>query len=225
MTVAVKICGLTSPTAVAAAAEAGADYAGFMFYPPSRRNVTSDLAAKLARLMPGTMQSVAVTVDADDDLLAEITRTMAPDLLQLHGDEPPSRVAEIKERFNRPVMKAVLVAGPDDIERARAYEDTADLLLFDAKPPTSMRDALPGGNGLVFDWQLIAGYRSDTPWMLSGGLTSENVAEAVRITGAKMVDVSSGVEDTPGQKNPDLITAFVRAAKEADQPETRIKQR
>ena len=215
MSVKVKICGLNSPQAAAATAEAGADYAGFMFYPPSPRYVAPEDAARLAGILPASVARVPVTVNADDDQLAEIVAALKPDLLQLHGAETPERVRAVRERFSLPVMKAIAVAAPEDVEAAALYEEVADLLLFDAKPPKSMPNALPGGNGLAFDWALIAGYRSSLPWMLSGGLTVDLVGEAIRLTGAQIVDVSSGVEDRPGVKNPDLIHAFVRTAKAA----------
>lgn len=215
MSVKVKICGLSTAESIAAAADAGADYVGFMFYPPSPRAVAPDEARKLSALVPPHMAKVAILVDADDATIAGAIEAARADLLQLHGAETPERVTEIKARFGMPVMKAVPVAAAEDVARADLYEGVADLLLFDAKPPKSMPNALPGGNALRFDWELIAGRKEATAWMLSGGLTADNVAQAIRITGARMVDVSSGVEDRPGDKNPALIEAFVRAAKGA----------
>lgn len=209
----VKICGLSTPETVTAAAEAGADYIGFVFYARSPRHVSPARAAELAKLAPAEVLKVALVVDADDKTIGEIMDSLRPDILQLHGAETPDRLCEIKSRFGVTLMKAVAVAGPEDLGRISVYRDSADLLLFDAKPPKSMPQALPGGNGLVFDWTLIAGQKPELPWMLSGGLTAENVGEAIRITGAEAVDVSSGVEDAPGRKNPELIRKFIRAAK------------
>ena len=211
MSVATKICGLSDPRSMAAAAEAGAAYVGFIFYPPSPRYVTPETAAELAR-HAGAATKVAVTVDLSDDELATILATAPIDLIQLHGGETPERVAQVRQRFGCPVMKSVAVAGPDDLDRADAYTAVADRLLFDAKPPREKPDALPGGNALSFDWQLLAGRAWPLPWMLSGGLTAENLAEAVEISHALAVDVSSGVEDAPGAKNPDRIRALLDVA-------------
>lgn len=209
----VKICGLSTPETVTAAVEAGADYIGFVFYGRSPRNVPPARAAELAKLAPAEVLKVALVVDAGDETIGDIMESLQPDILQLHGAETPERLCEIKSRFGVTLMKAVAIAGPEDLGRISVYRDSADLLLFDAKPPKSMPQALPGGNGLVFDWTLIAGQKPELPWMLSGGLTAENVGEAIRITGAEAVDVSSGVEDAPGRKNPELIRKFIRAAK------------
>ena len=206
-----KICGLSSEAAVDAAVAGGAAYAGFVFYPPSPRAVTPEEAARLCARLPARIERVALFVDADDALIASALAAAPIDILQFHGRESPQRVAAAKTRFGRRVMKAVAIAGEDDVRRAASYEDAADLLLFDAKPPRRP-DALPGGNGLVFDWRLIAGRRWRRPWMLSGGLTTELVAEAVRISGAAAVDVSSGVETAPGRKDPAKIRAFLAAA-------------
>ncbi len=213
--VAVKICGLSTPEMVHVAVEAGATHVGFMFYERSPRNVTVTQAADLRALLPKTVQAVAIMVNPDDTLVDEIARSVKPDLLQLHGSETPERVTAIKTRTGLPVMKVISVADAGDVATAEIYEKAADLLLFDAKPPKSMAGALPGGNGLVFDWSLIAGHRPEMPWMLSGGLDAGNVAEAIRITGAEAVDVSSGVESAPGRKDPALIEAFIRAARAA----------
>jgi len=215
MSIEVKICGINAPAALAAAAEGGADYIGFVFYPASPRAVTPAVAASLAAAAPARLRKVALSVDADDALLREILETAPIDLLQLHGRESVERVAEIRARFGVPVMKVLKIAGAEDVAAAAAYEPVADRLLFDAKPPKDMAGALPGGNALAFDWQLLAGRSWSLPWMLSGGLTAENVAEALRISGARAVDVSSGVEDRPGVKNPDKIRAFIAAAKAA----------
>ena len=215
MTTRVKICGLSTPETIEASIAAGADYLGFAFIPKSPRHISFDVAAALAGLLPSTIAKVALTVDADNATLDAVIEALHPDILQLHGAESPERLTELKSRYGLPLMKAIGIAEPGDPESADIYRDSADLLLFDAKPPKSMAGALPGGNGLVFDWSLIAGHRPDTPWMLSGGLNAANVAEAVRITGAQAVDVSSGVETKPGCKSPDLIEAFIKAAKAA----------
>ena len=211
MTTRVKICGLKTDEAVAAALEARADLVGFVFFPKSPRNVSIAQAAPLADFVRGMAASVALVVDADDALLDAIVSGINPDMLQLHGAETPERVAAIRQRFNKPVMKAIAVASAADAERALAYLNAADMILFDAKPP---QDApLPGGNGRAFDWAMLDGVRDKVPFMLSGGLTSSNVADAIRRTGARAVDVSSGVESAPGIKDAALIRAFVRAAK------------
>jgi len=209
----VKICGLSTPDTVRASVDAGADYLGFNFFPRSPRYVTPELAAELGRLVPDHVLNVALAVDADNATLDGIVAALKPDILQLHGAETPERLVEIKSRYGLTLMKAIPISGPEDLEKVALYHDSADLLLFDAKPPKSMENALPGGNGLVFDWSLLAGQKPDTPWMLSGGLTVENVREAIEITGAEAVDVSSGVETGPGQKDPALIEKFIRAAK------------
>lgn len=209
----VKICGLSTAETVTAAVEAGADYLGFVFFARSPRNITPEHAAELAALMPASVLKVALTVDADDATLDKIMAVLNPDILQLQGDETPARLVELKSRYGVTLMKAIAIAGPEDPIKSEIYRDSADLLLFDAKPPKSMQNALPGGNGLVFDWSLLAGQKPETPWMLSGGLTAENIREAIRISGAEAVDVSSGVEDAPGRKNPELIRKFIQAAK------------
>ncbi len=209
----VKICGLSTPDTVTAAIDAGADYLGFNFIARSSRYIALETAAELARLVPDTVLKVALTIDADDATLERIVAALKPDMLQLHGSESPDRLREIKGRFGLTLMKAIPIGGPEDLGHTSIYRESADLLLFDAKPPKSMQNALPGGNGLVFDWSLIAGEKPDMPWMLSGGLTAANVGEAIRITGAEAVDVSSGVEEAPGRKSPKLIAEFIRAAK------------
>ncbi|MFT3673790.1 phosphoribosylanthranilate isomerase [Aestuariivirga sp.] len=213
MSVAVKICGLSTPETLAAALESGADYVGFVFFPKSPRHVTLEQAAALAAQARGKAKIVALTVDADDALLAAIASTVKPDLIQAHGSETSERIAAIKALTGVGVMKALKVAGPEDIAAAKDYAAVADLLLFDAKAPASLKDALPGGNGLSFDWSLLADGRGGHRFMLSGGLTPENVAEAVRVTGARLVDVSSGVESTPGIKDPERIRKFIEAVK------------
>jgi phosphoribosylanthranilate isomerase len=213
MSVAVKICGLSSEEAVEAAIAGGAAYVGFVFYPPSPRNVAPERAASLCRLVPAQdIHVCGLFVDADDETIARVLDAAPIDILQFHGQESPERVADAKLRHKRPVMKAVPIAGPEDVALARRWEATADMLLFDAKPPR-LPQSLPGGNALAFDWQLIAGQKWHRPWMLAGGLTADNLAEAVRTTGAPAVDVSSGVERRPGEKDPAKIAAFLEAAK------------
>ena len=213
MTVEVKICGVNSPAALAAALAGGADYLGFNFYSPSPRYVTPEAAREIAAAAPDSLTKVGVVVDLDDAALAAILEHAPLDMLQLHGRESPERVAEIRARFALPVMKAVKIAGADDLAAAEAYCAVAERLLVDAKPPKDMAGALPGGNALALDWRLLAGTAWPIPWMLSGGLDADNVAEAVRVSGARALDVSSGVEDAPGTKNPDKIRAFLSAAK------------
>ncbi len=213
MLVEVKICGLKTPDAVDAAVDAGADMVGFVFFGRSPRNIDITLASDLMARVPKGITKVALTVDADDMLLADITENTSVDLLQLHGSESPAHVADLKKRFGLPAMKVFPISAAGDLTATKAYEDIADILMFDAKPP---KDATrPGGNAVVFDWTLLRGFTSPKPWMLAGGLTPENVADAVRISSAKIVDVSSAVEDAPGIKNPDKIRAFIAAAKDA----------
>jgi phosphoribosylanthranilate isomerase len=213
MSVRVKICGVNSRTAAECAASGGAAFIGFVFYPPSPRYVTPEEAAGLARAVPPGVERVGLFVDADDPTLGHAIALAGLGLLQLHGGETPERVAAVRKRFSVPVMKAIRVAGPEDVGEAERFADVADWLLFDALPPKAMTRALPGGNALSFDWRLIAGRRWSKPWMLSGGLTAENLAEAVKTSGAAVVDVSSGVEDRPGHKDPERIAAFLAAAR------------
>ena len=206
----VKICGLTRAQDVSAAAKAGAAYAGFVFFPKSPRDVSLAQARALALETPVGMAKVALTVDADDALLEAIVGTVPLDMLQLHGRESPERVAELRWRFGLPVMKAVGVASEEDLPKLDLFSSVADQILVDAQPP---KDAdLPGGNGLAFDWRLIAGRRWASPWMLAGGLTPETAASAIEMTGASQLDVSSGVEAAPGLKDPQKVAAFMRAA-------------
>ncbi len=207
----VKICGLTTSASVAAAAAAGAVYAGFVFFAKSPRHLQVARAAGLAASVPPGLCKVALTVNADDATLDRILGAVPIDMLQLHGHESPDRVGALRDRFGLPVMKAVGVAGEADLPALVEYGRVADQLLVDAKPPKGAE--LPGGNGLAFDWRLIAGRRWPVPWMLAGGLTPRNVAEAVRLTGARQVDVSSGVERAPGVKDPGLIRGFLDACK------------
>ena len=210
----VKICGINSPEALDAALAAGADMVGLVRFPKSPRHLGLQEGRALSARARGKALRVALVVDADDAALAEIVEAFDPDLLQLHGSETPERVADIRARFGRPVMKAVGIAVPGDLAAIGAYQAVADRLLFDAKPPAAA-EALPGGNGLAFDWRLIAGLDPGKPVMLSGGLDSRNVAAAITTTGVRAVDVSSGVERRPGEKDPEKIAAFVNAARAA----------
>lgn len=205
----VKICGVKTAAHVAAAADAGARYLGFVFFPKSPRYVTPDEARALGADVPPGIVKVALVVNPDDDLIDEIA-TLPIDMIQLHGSETPERVTEVKARTGLPVMKAIGISGAEDLAKIDTYSPVADQLLIDAKPPAG--GDLPGGNGLSFDWRLIAGRDWDRPWMLAGGLTPENAAEAVRLTGARQLDVSSGVESAPGVKDEALIRAFTAAA-------------
>lgn len=214
--VGVKICGLSTPETIQAAVDAGTDMIGLMFFPKSPRNVSIADAAVLRKLIPPHVKTVAVMVDPDDALLDAVTMQVDPDVLQLHGAETPGRVRTIRAATGLQVMKVLSVATAEDVGAKDPYENVADLLLFDAKPPKSMANALPGGNALSFDWTLLNGLTTPLPWMLSGGLNPDNVSEAIAVTGAGMVDVSSGVEEAPGQKNEALIRAFITAAKSAD---------
>jgi phosphoribosylanthranilate isomerase len=207
----VKICGLTTIADVHAVAAADANYVGFVFFKKSPRNVSVAQARDLAIEVPMGIAKVALVVNATDEFLDEITAAVPLDILQLHGKETPERVSEIKARYGLPVMKAVGVADESDLPALDAYSAVADQLLIDAKPPKNAD--LPGGNGLSFDWRLIAGREFGVPWMLAGGLTPENVAEAVRMTGTQQVDVSSGVESALGVKDPARIRRFVEGAR------------
>jgi len=199
--------------AMDAALSARADLVGLVFFPPSPRSVTPIEAAKLAEKARGRAQVTALLVDADDALIQEIVSQVRPDLLQLHGEETAERVAAIRTRFGKPVMKAIAVSGEEDLRNVAAYEALADRLLFDAKPP---KDATrPGGHGRAFDWNLLSTVSRKKPIMLSGGLTPENVAEAIRIVRPDAVDVSSGVEGAPGEKDPEMIRAFIANARAA----------
>ncbi|RTL82810.1 MAG: phosphoribosylanthranilate isomerase [Hyphomicrobiales bacterium] len=206
----VKICGLSSPETLLAAISAGADMAGFVFFEKSPRHIDLETARTLGRLAEGRISRVALTVDAGDAALEEIVGALAPDMLQLHGRESPARVADVKARFSLPVIKAVGVATAEDVAKAAAYADVADVLLYDAKPAPDA--AVPGGAGVAFDWDLLAGVDGQN-WMLSGGLDAANVAEALRRTRAPAVDVSSGVERERGVKDAEKIRAFVDAVR------------
>lgn len=211
MPVTTKICGLNDTAGLDAALAGGAAMVGFVFYPPSPRALTPQAARPLADMAAGKALRVGLLVDAPDETIAAILEQVPLDWLQLHGKEPPARVAAIRAQFGLPVMKAVPIATAEDVARAETYVAVADQLLFDAKPPPAMVGALPGGNAVSFDWTLLAGRSWAVPWMLSGGLHAGNVAQAVRVTGTVAVDVSSGVETRPGLKDPARITAFLAA--------------
>lgn len=213
MSVAVKICGLNSPESINAAVAGGARFVGFIFYPPSPRSVTAEQAAALALGVAPGITRVGVFVDPDDATLDAIVGKVPLDLLQFHGSETPARLGAIKERFRRKVMKAIKVSGELDLQGAKDYFAVADWLMFDAKPPKDLQNALPGGNALAFDWQLVRQRNWPLPWMLSGGLTVDNLAEAVKVSRAEIVDVSSGVERRQGEKDPDKIRAFLARAR------------
>ena len=206
----VKICGLRTAADMAAVVAAGAAYAGFVFFPKSPRHLTTDQARLLAFAAPPGLAKVALTVNADDAQLDAICDAVPLDMLQLHGTESPERVAQVRARYGLPVMKAVGVTDEADLAALIEYSLAADQILIDAKPPKGAD--LPGGNGLAFDWRLLVGRKWLRPWMLAGGLTPENVADAIRLTGARQVDVSSGVETAPGVKDAGLMAAFVKAA-------------
>ena len=207
----VKICGLTQSAQISAAVAAGAHYVGFVFFPKSPRHLTLPQAASMATLVPMGLCKVALTVNADNTQLDQLVQAVPLDMLQLHGSETPDRVADVRSRYGLPVMKAVGIADEGDLPALDEFVRVADQILVDAKPPK--RADLPGGNGLSFDWRLIAGRRWSVPWMLAGGLTPGNVAEAIRMTGARQVDVSSGVETAPGIKDTELMREFVANAK------------
>jgi phosphoribosylanthranilate isomerase len=210
----VKVCGLTRPEDMASLVSAGAAYAGLNFFPASPRFVVPAQARAIALAAPPGLAQVGLFVDPDDDTLERVLAEVPLDLIQLHGLETPARVAEVRARHGLPVIKAIGVAGPADLSQIELHTGVADMLLIDAKPPKGA--ALPGGNGLAFDWLLIAGRRWPVPWLLAGGLTPDNVAEAVRLTGARQVDVSSGVEAAPGIKDVGRIAAFVAATRDQE---------
>jgi phosphoribosylanthranilate isomerase len=210
----VKICGLSTPDTLDAALSAGADWVGFVRFPKSPRHVSLETGRDLSAQAKGRALRVVLLVDADDAFIQEAVEALDPDLLQLHGHESPERVAAIRARFGRPVMKAIGIAEAADLSGLAAYAGIADHVLLDAKPPRTP-DALPGGNGLSFDWRLLVGLDPRLSFMLSGGLDPGNVSEAIKLTGSKAVDVSSGVEVKPGVKDPGKIEAFVKAARAA----------
>jgi len=213
----VKICGINEPDGLAAAVSGGARYVGLVFFPRSPRAVTPAVAAMLAALVPPAVRVVGLFVDPGDAELAATLPAVRLDLLQLHGGESPERVAAVRDRWQLPVMKAFRIAQAEDFAEVEAYAPVVERYLFDAKPPPSP-EALPGGNGLAFDWRLLSGRRFGRPWMLAGGLTVETVGASIRLTGAPAVDVSSGVECRPGIKDPALIAAFLEAAAAAARP-------
>jgi phosphoribosylanthranilate isomerase len=208
-----KICGLKTPETVTAAVENGADFVGLNFFRKTPRCVDPVTAGALGRAVPAAIGKVGLLVDDTDERIAEILAACPLDLLQLHGAETPARVAAIRARFGIPVMKVIKVRDAADIARAKDYEAVADRLMFDAEPPKDMKNAMPGGNAASFDWRLLKGFTSSLPWMLAGGLKTENLAEAIRQSGAPAVDVSSGVEDRPGDKNPSKIKAFLELSR------------
>jgi len=214
MPLTVKICGLKNSEALDVALESGADLVGFVFFPPSPRHLGLEAARRLGERVGGRAGKVALTVDANDATLADIIAALKPDMLQLHGKETPERVAVVRSRFGLPVMKALPVAERADLSPVRQYANVADRLLFDARAPQEA--TRPGGLGKSFDWTLLKGIDPGIPFMLSGGLDASNVAQAIAITGAPGVDVSSGVERAPGEKDPDKIRAFIKAARGTD---------
>ena len=207
----IKICGISTPATLDAAIAARADYVGLVFYPPSPRYLPLPRAADLGARAAGRIGKVGLFVDAEDAAIVGAVGAAKLEALQLHGGETPQRAAELRARFGVPVWKVIAVASAADIARADAYAGAADLILFDAKTP---KGTLPGGMGLVFDWALLSAYRGSLPWGLAGGLSIDNVAEAVRLTGAPLVDTSSGVESAPGVKDVDKIAAFCKAARQ-----------
>lgn len=209
MTVRIKICGVKTLSALQVVAAAGAHYAGLVFVPSSRAYISKDNAAALLAHAPPELKTVALFVNAPDDMLAATLQTVPVHMIQLHGQESPARVAAIKAKFNLPVIKALPIATAEDLAAAADYVEVADHLLFDAKAPHGQNF---GGRGVSFDWRVLSGFSCPKPWFLAGGLRPDSVAEAVRISGAKFVDVSSGVENPAGAKDPDKIQAFVRAA-------------
>ena len=212
MSVSVKICGINSATAAEAVLRAGAEFGGLVFFAKSPRNLSLEQGAVLADRMRGRVKLVALVVDEDDAALARIAKEIKPDFFQLHGKEGVARTAEIRSRFNIPVIKALAVADKDDLKLASAYEPVADMLMFDAKAPENA--TRPGGHGAAFDWQMLTGIKLSRSWFLAGGLNPENVGRAITISGAVLVDVSSGVESAPGVKSESLIANFVAAARQ-----------
>jgi len=214
MPVLIKICGLTTPVALDAALDAGADLVGFVFFPPSPRHIGFEAVRVLGERVQGRARKVAVAVDANDELLKKCVAALKPDLLQLHGKEPPERVAVIRSRFRLPVMKALPISERADLSSIQLYAKVADMLMFDARAPRAA--SRPGGLGQAFDWRLLENLAVPVPFVLSGGLDAGNVAEALRIARPDGLDVSSGVEHAPGEKDADMIRTFIRTAREAD---------
>ncbi|MBI3419700.1 MAG: phosphoribosylanthranilate isomerase [Proteobacteria bacterium] len=204
----VKICGVRTKEAIEAAAQGGASYIGFNFYRLSPRYIFPDQAAQMSKIVPSSLKIVVVTADADDRIFDDVFERFTPDMLQFHGKETPRRVADLKTRFRMPVVKAIPITVPHDFEAAKPFEDVVDWLLFEGTPPTNAM--LPGGNAAPFDWKLMEGKTFKRPWFLAGGLNAKNIAEALQVSGAQAVDVSSGVEKTLGEKDPRMIGEFLR---------------
>ena len=215
MTVEVKICGLDRPETVDGAVDAGAEMLGFVFYPPSPRNLTASAASRLTNRVPAGVKRVGLFVDPTDEMITTVLNQNVLDLIQLHGNEPPERVAEIKDITSLKVIKVLKVTDIRDLKYVSVYQRVAEWLMFDALAPKDMKGALPGGNALSFDWNILSRANIPTPWILAGGLNLENVKEALSISGAKAVDVSSGVEKQPGVKFVEKIQSFIQAVKEA----------
>ena len=215
MTVEVKICGLDRPETVDGAVNAGAEMLGFVFYPPSPRNLTASAASRLTNRVPAGVKRVGLFVDPTDEMITTVLNQNVLDLIQLHGNEPPERVAEIKDITRLKVIKVLKVTDIRDLKYVSVYQGVAEWLMFDALAPKDMKRALPGGNALSFDWNILARANIPTPWILAGGLNLENVKEAMSTSGAKVVDVSSGVEKQPGVKCVKKIQSFIQAVKEA----------
>lgn len=206
----VKICGLSTPETLTVAIDAGADFVGLVFYAPSPRHVEIEVAAYLAKQIPSNVEAVGLFVNPTDEYLQNVLNEVALTMIQLHGHESIERVRQVKQKFNLPVIKALPIETIDDLTAAQAYDNIADWLLFDAKAET-----LPGGNGTPFDWNILKDYKGASPWMLAGGLTPKNIAEALKIVTPDALDVSSGVESDPGQKETDKIRSFIQSAKQA----------
>jgi phosphoribosylanthranilate isomerase len=219
MGIQVKICGINSVESADAAVRAGADFAGLVFHPASPRNLTLEQAQGLTERMRGRVRLAALVVDAKDEEISAIVKSVRPDFLQFHGSETPERVGAARSQFGIPIIKALAIAEASDLARAASYETVADMLLFDAKAPASA--VRPGGHGAAFDWQLLCGRKFSRPWLLAGGLNLDNVVRAIRSCEAPGVDVSSGVETAPGVKNAEMISDFVAAARSANYAETR----
>ena len=211
MSITAKICGINDPEAMREAISGGASHVGLVFYPPSPRSVNPGEAMGLASVVPERVQKVGLFVDPENDQIDKTLFVVKLDILQLHGSETPERVADLKTRTGKKVMKVIKISDPGDLTAAEPYIRVADALMFDAKPPKDMKDALPGGNAVSFDWRILSGHKWPLPWMLAGGLTAENVAEAVELSAAPIVDTSSGVEDVLGRKNPEKIAKFLGA--------------
>jgi len=209
-----KICGINDPEALRVALSGGASHVGFVFYPPSPRAVTPGEAMSLASVVPERVTKVGLFVDPEDDQIDKTLFTVKLDMLQLHGKETPDRVRDLKMRTGAKVMKAIQVATPADLQAAEAYIRIVDWLMFDAKPPEGMKNALPGGNAVSFDWRILSGRQWPVPWMLAGGLNTANVKDAVKLSNAAVVDTSSGVEEAPGRKDPEMIQEFLKTVAE-----------